>query len=56
MNGTDDRILNERYRIASLIGRGGMADVYLAHDLSLDREVAIKMLRPDLARDPDAAS
>ncbi|MDR8020091.1 protein kinase domain-containing protein [Nesterenkonia aerolata] len=52
MNGTDDRILNERYRIASLIGRGGMADVYLAHDLSLDREVAIKMLRPDLARDP----
>ncbi|MDO5493526.1 MAG: PASTA domain-containing protein, partial [Nesterenkonia sp.] len=53
MNDSEEpRILNERYRIASLIGRGGMADVYLARDLSLDRDVAIKMLRPDLARDP----
>ncbi|MGJ9426465.1 PASTA domain-containing protein [Nesterenkonia halotolerans] len=47
-----ERILNGRYRISSLIGRGGMADVYMGHDLSLDRKVAVKMLRPDLARDP----
>jgi len=47
-----ERILNGRYRITSLIGRGGMADVYLGHDLTLDRKVAVKMLRPDLARDP----
>lgn len=52
MTGTEERILNSRYRIESLIGRGGMADVYLGHDLSLDRQVAVKMLRPDLARDP----
>lgn len=52
MTDTEARILNSRYRIESLIGRGGMADVYLGHDLSLDRQVAVKMLRPDLARDP----
>ncbi len=52
MTDTEERILNSRYRIESLIGRGGMADVYLGHDLSLDRQVAVKMLRPDLARDP----
>lgn len=46
------RVLNGRYRIEALIGRGGMADVYLGHDLSLNRQVAVKMLRPDLARDP----
>ncbi|MDZ5077405.1 protein kinase [Nesterenkonia sp. HG001] len=46
------RVLNGRYRIEALIGRGGMADVYLGHDLSLNRRVAVKMLRPDLARDP----
>ncbi|MBO0596296.1 serine/threonine protein kinase, partial [Nesterenkonia sp. E16_10] len=47
---TAQRVLNNRYRITSLIGRGGMADVYLGHDLTLDRQVAVKMLRPDLAR------
>ncbi|GAA1141107.1 protein kinase domain-containing protein [Nesterenkonia lutea] len=52
MTETAERVLNGRYRISSLIGRGGMADVYLGHDLSLDRKVAVKMLRPDLARDP----
>ncbi|GAB3182680.1 hypothetical protein GCM10027060_15930 [Nesterenkonia halophila] len=52
MTETPRLVLNERYRIESLIGRGGMADVYLGHDLSLDRQVAVKMLRPDLARDP----
>ncbi|WP_170228443.1 protein kinase domain-containing protein [Nesterenkonia populi] len=52
MTETDQRVLNGRYRIETLIGRGGMADVYRAHDLSLQRPVAVKMLRPDLARDP----
>lgn len=52
MNETSQQVLNGRYQIEALIGRGGMADVYSARDLSLDRLVAVKMLRPDLARDP----
>ncbi|MFJ7749875.1 Stk1 family PASTA domain-containing Ser/Thr kinase [Arthrobacter sp. NPDC097144] len=47
-----ERVLNGRYEIGELIGRGGMADVYLGRDLRLGRTVAIKVLRPDLARDP----
>ena len=47
-----ERVLNGRYEIAELIGRGGMADVYLGRDIRLGRTVAIKVLRPDLARDP----
>ena len=38
-----------RYRIERELGAGGMATVYLAHDLKHDREVAIKVLRPELA-------
>ena len=41
-----------RYTILNLIGQGGMADVYLAHDEILNREVAIKVLRPKLSEDP----
>src|SRR5436190_10600534 len=40
--------LNDRYRIEREIGAGGMATVYLAHDLKHDRDVAIKVLRPEL--------
>jgi serine/threonine protein kinase/beta-lactam-binding protein with PASTA domain len=47
-----ERVLNGRYEIGELIGRGGMADVYLGRDIRLGRSVAIKVLRPDLARDP----
>ncbi len=47
-----ERVLNGRYEVGELIGRGGMADVYLARDVLLGRSVAIKVLRPDLARDP----
>ncbi|WP_312178911.1 Stk1 family PASTA domain-containing Ser/Thr kinase [Arthrobacter sp.] len=47
-----DRVLNGRYEVGELIGRGGMADVYLGRDSRLGRSVAIKVLRPDLARDP----
>jgi tRNA A-37 threonylcarbamoyl transferase component Bud32 len=44
--------LEGRYEIIRLLGRGGMAVVYLAKDLVLEREVAIKVLPPDMSRDP----
>lgn len=43
--------INERYEIIRNIGEGGMANVYLAYDTILDREVAVKILRGDLAND-----
>lgn len=46
------RVLNDRYELGDPIGRGGMADVWLARDLLLGRDVAVKILRSDLARDP----
>lgn len=47
-------IIGERYRIVKKIGTGGMADVYLALDTVLNREVALKVLRGDLSHDPVA--
>ncbi|GAA4864009.1 Stk1 family PASTA domain-containing Ser/Thr kinase [Actinomycetospora straminea] len=41
-----------RYQLGPSLGRGGMADVHAGHDVRLGREVAIKVLRADLARDP----
>lgn len=49
---TGERILNGRYIVGELIGRGGMADVHLGVDQVLGRKVAIKLLRPEMARDP----
>lgn len=43
--------VNDRYEILKNIGEGGMANVYLAHDTILDRDVAVKILRGDLAND-----
>ena len=43
--------INDRYQIIRLIGEGGMANVYLAQDIILDRKVAVKILRGDLADD-----
>ena len=43
--------LASRYTVQRELGEGGMAKVFLAHDLKYDREVAIKVLRPDLAAD-----
>ena len=48
---TTPRVLGGRYEVGELIGRGGMADVHLGHDTRLGRQVAIKMLRSELARD-----
>lgn len=49
----EGHLLNERYRIKRTIGGGGMANVYLAHDMILDRDVAIKVLRLEFANDPE---
>lgn len=46
------RILADRYELKELIGQGGMADVYLAYDDILKREVAVKILRSSLTGDP----
>ncbi|MGH3717214.1 MAG: Stk1 family PASTA domain-containing Ser/Thr kinase, partial [Micromonosporaceae bacterium] len=45
------RLLGSRYQLGELLGYGGMAEVHLGRDLRLGRDVAIKMLRVDLARD-----
>src|SRR5690625_2720810 len=47
------RLLGERYRIKRRIGGGGMANVYLGHDIILERDVAIKVLRIEFANDPE---
>ena len=45
-------LFGDRYKLGEMIGTGGMADVYVAEDTRLARQVAIKVLRSDLARDP----
>src|SRR5918999_1830483 len=45
------RVLDRRYRIDSRIARGGMATVYVSHDLKLDRTVALKVMHPNRAQD-----
>ncbi len=52
MTGTPERLtiaLADRYTIERELGAGGMATVYLAHDVKHDRSVAVKVLRPELA-------
>ena len=46
-------VLDGRYRVDAVIASGGMATVYLATDSRLDRTVAVKVMRPMLAQDPD---
>ena len=52
-NSGEATVINDRYEIHKRIGRGGMADVFLARDLLLDRQVAIKVLFPEFAIDPN---
>ncbi len=47
------RLVDGRYEVIERIAEGGMATVYLATDTRLDREIALKVLRPHLAADPD---
>jgi len=49
-------LLGARYRLGKLLGRGGMGAVYRATDTMLDREVAIKVIPPELARMPEIVS
>ena len=49
---TTPRLVGSRYELGELIGYGGMAEVHRGRDARLSRDVAIKMLRADLARDP----
>src|SRR5919198_1441799 len=48
----EQRVYTNRYEIVRHLARGGMAEVYLAHDQLLDRRVALKVLFPEFARDP----
>jgi tRNA A-37 threonylcarbamoyl transferase component Bud32 len=52
--GPTPRVVDNKYRVEQLLGRGGMGAVYRARDMRLDRLVAVKVVRPELLEDHDA--
>ena len=52
--GAIPRVIDDKYRVEQLLGRGGMGAVYRARDMRLDRLVALKVVRPELLEDSDA--
>lgn len=53
---TTPRLLSDRYELGPALGYGGMSEVHGGRDVRLGRDVAIKVLRADLARDPQFRS
>src|SRR5262249_53230683 len=53
-SGSVPRVLDDKYRLEQLLGRGGMGAVYRARDMRLDRLVAVKVVRAELIGDPEA--
>jgi eukaryotic-like serine/threonine-protein kinase len=54
LSGPTPRVIDNKYRVEQLLGRGGMGAVYRARDMRLDRLVAVKVVRPELLEDHDA--
>ncbi len=50
--GSPPTVIAQRYELQRMLAQGGMAEVWLAIDLTLDRKVAVKWLKPTLASDP----
>jgi serine/threonine protein kinase/Tfp pilus assembly protein PilF len=48
-----EKLIAARYRIISILGKGGMGEVYKVHDIKLEEDIALKLLRPEIAGDSD---